>query len=95
MSTLINNYRLIDSEMFVTLEPCLMCLGAAVSARVKKIYFATKDSRFRTVFDPILNFNDFKVNHKIQFECGLMEEDSKKLLNDFFKNKRHVHKNCK
>ena len=93
MSTIVNNYRLIDSEMFVTLEPCLMCLGAAINARIKKIYFATKDSRFRTVFKPILDFNDFKVNHKIHFECGLMEEQSKKLLNDFFKNKRHVHKN--
>ena len=85
MSTIVDNYRLVDSEMFVTLEPCLMCLGAAVNARIKKIYFATKDSRFRTVFKPILDFNDFKVNHKIQFECGLMEEQSKKLLNDFLK----------
>ena len=72
-----------------------MCLGAAINARIKKIYFATKDSRFRTVFKPILDFNDFKVNHKIQFECGLMEEKSKKLLNNFFKNKRHVHKSSK
>jgi tRNA(adenine34) deaminase len=92
MSSILKNYRLIDSEMFVTLEPCLMCLGAAINARIKKIYFATKDSRFRTVFNPILKFNDFKVNHKILFESGLMEEDSKKLLNEFFKNKRHVHK---
>ena len=37
MSAIVNNYRLIDSEMFVTLEPCLMCLGAAVNARVKNI----------------------------------------------------------
>lgn len=84
----IENYRLVDTTLYVTLEPCAMCAGAIIHARVKRLVFAASDPRSGaagSVFD-ILNTN--KLNHIVEIEQGVLEEDCAQLLKQFFKNKR-------
>lgn len=79
-----SDYILENYTLFVTLEPCLMCLGALTQSHVKKIYCATKD-------DKLVGFerewrNDFYFNNKIDIKYGVFEEKSKELLANFFDN---------
>ncbi len=89
----LNDYRLENCEMYVTFEPCLMCVGAILSARIKKVYFGAYDKRFGA--SELLINNNF--NHTTPFEGGIMEEDCSALLTDFFKqlrkNKKKVDSN--
>ncbi len=78
------NYRLPDTTLYVTLEPCLMCYGALVNARVGRLVYGAGDSRFGVV-----NKVDRLVfNHQLEITCGILEEDCAELLADFFKQKR-------
>lgn len=89
----LNDYRLENCEMYVTFEPCLMCVGAILSARIKKVYFGAYDKRFGA--SELLINNNF--NHTTPFEGGIMEENCSALLTDFFKqlrkNKKKVDNN--
>ena len=81
----LNNWRSDDCEIYITLEPCLMCCGAIEQARISKIYYAT-DSK---LFGQIENNNIvFKNNNKIEIHNNIYPELSKKILNNFFKLKR-------
>ncbi len=82
------NYRLPDATLFVTLEPCAMCAGALVNARIKRLVFAARDLRFgaaRTHFG--LADSDL-LNHKVCVEEGLLAAESAALLSGFFAKKR-------
>lgn len=83
----LKTWRLDDCELYVTLEPCLMCAGAILQSRISKIYFSTKNEKFGYVssIDTILNS---KNNHKVEINEGIYKEKSQKMLIDFFKNKR-------
>ena len=84
----LENYRVIDTTLYVTLEPCTMCAGALIHARVKRVVFGATDPRTGaagSVFD-ILNTN--KLNHVVEIEKGVLEEDCAELLKQFFKKKR-------
>ena len=84
----LNNYRLIDCDIFVTLEPCLMCCGALIHARFDKVIFSTQDKKSGAV---ISNGNLLEanfVNHSVKFEQGPLQEESSVLLKEFFKIKR-------
>lgn len=83
------NYRLPDSTLYVTLEPCPMCAGAIVHARVKRVVYGAPDPKggaAGSVFD--LLPTDGRFNHRVEVEGGLMMEQSAKLLQDFFRRKR-------
>ncbi|MCG7899510.1 MAG: tRNA adenosine(34) deaminase TadA [Candidatus Thiodiazotropha lotti] len=83
------NYRLPDSTLYVTLEPCPMCAGAIVHARVKRVVYGAADPKggaAGSVFD--LLPTDGRFNHRVDVEGGLMREQSAKLLQDFFRRKR-------
>ncbi|MEW8217611.1 MAG: tRNA adenosine(34) deaminase TadA [Candidatus Thiodiazotropha taylori] len=83
------NYRLPDSTLYVTLEPCPMCAGAIVHARVKRVVYGAPDPNggaAGSVFD--LLPTDSRFNHRVEVEGGLMMEQSAKLLQDFFRRKR-------
>ena len=81
-SKMIGNYRLVDCNMFVTLEPCHMC------AKLNSVIFAAKEPKTGSIFS-IDNFFEKKVlNHKVNYKFGLFEEDSSKLLKDFFEQRR-------
>lgn len=82
-------WRLEDCEMYVTLEPCMMCCGAIVHSRIKKLYFGAKDPKTGTVVS-VSSLLDLKeLNHKVDYEYGLLEEDCSKILKDYFKAKRN------
>ncbi len=82
------NYRLLGCTIYVTLEPCPMCAGALVYARIKRLVFATHDPKAGAC-GTIFNIVDNKyLNHRIQVCAGLLAEKAQKLLQDFFKQRR-------
>jgi len=83
----LDNYRLNDCVMYVTLEPCLMCVGALVWARVKKVYFGATDIKAGAVKSKI-DISKIKLNHTIEFEGGLLSSECAKIMKRFFENKR-------
>ena len=87
------NYRLPGSTLYVTVEPCPMCLGAIIQARVKKLVYATEDSKAGAVVSR-LKFNLAAANHRPEIRSGLCREEASRLLKDFFR-KRRLEKNKK
>ena len=84
----IGNYRLIDTTIYVTIEPCIMCMGAIIHARIKKIIFGAFDKKWGAV-GSLYNFSqNKKLNHKIDVVSGILKNEAKKLIKDFFKLKR-------
>lgn len=88
----INAWRLEDCEMYVTLEPCTMCAGAIINSRIKKVYIGTKDPKSGAC-ESILNlFEDYKFNHKVEYQTNIMQKECEKILKDFFKELRELKK---
>ena len=87
----LGNYRLDDCELFVTLEPCAMCTGAMLHARLKRVVFAAPDPKTGAAGSVINLFAQPQLNHKTTVEGGVLAEDSSALLQAFFRQRR-VHK---
>ena len=88
--TILNNYRLPDTSIYVTLEPCHMCCMAIVNARIENLYFGAKEPKTGAVVS-VDNFLDKKfLNHKVNYSGGYMERESSKLLKDFFATRRKI-----
>ena len=82
------NYRLVESTLYVTLEPCAMCFGAMIHARVKRVVFGASDPKTGACGSCIdLNKESF-FNHKISITGGILEKKSSELLSSFFKSLR-------
>ena len=81
-------WRLLDCEMYVTLEPCAMCAGAIINSRIKKVYIGTKDNKTGAVGSVLNLFEDFTFNHKVEVEKGILQEECKNMLKQFFKELR-------
>lgn len=75
---ILNNYRLLDTTLYVTLEPCAMCVGAIMHARVKRLVFGASDPRA----------NEAKLNHHLICDRGILAEESSVLLKNFFRARR-------
>ena len=85
----LNDWYLKDCDMYVTLEPCMMCTGAIINSRIANVYFACKDNKGGSLVSNI-KINKLKnLNHYPNIEYGLMEKECSELLKDFFKNKRN------
>jgi tRNA(adenine34) deaminase len=84
----IGNYRLPDTIMYVTLEPCAMCAGAIVHARLKKLVYATDDSKTGACGSVFNLLQTEELNHKVEIEKGIMENECHSLIQTFFKEKR-------
>lgn len=82
----LGSWRLDDCEIYVTLEPCLMCLGAILNSRIKKLVFGASDNKSCTK-EFLLSKNN-SLNHNLEIESGILEEDCTKILKEFFKNAR-------
>ena len=91
----LSSWRLIDCEMYVTLEPCPMCAGALINSRIKKLYIGTSDEKTGACGSVLNLLEDYKFNHKIEVEKYVLEEESEALLKDFFKFLRERNKNDK
>lgn len=88
----LKSWRLIDCEMYVTLEPCSMCAGAMINSRIKKVYIGAKDEKTGAVGSVLNLFNDYTFNHKVEVETGIMEKECQKILKQFFKELRMLKK---
>jgi tRNA(adenine34) deaminase len=84
----INNYRLSNATLYVTLEPCIMCAGAIVHARFKRVVYATKEPKSGASGSCFDIFNTQQLNHFVHSEHGLLAEQSRQLLVNFFKDRR-------
>lgn len=85
------NYRLINTTLYVTLEPCLMCVGAMIHARISRLVFGACDKKtgaITSTFNLLDEINAGKLNHKINYDYGVLANDCGKLLTDFFHRKR-------
>ncbi len=84
---IVNNHRLPDCDLYVTLEPCAMCLGALIQARIKRLIFGAYDPKAGAV-KSIMRFPFEKTNHSLEIKGGILEAECGKILKDFFKAKR-------
>ena len=84
----LKSWRLIDCDMYVTLEPCPMCAGAIINSRIRKVYIGALDEKTGSVGSKLNLFTDYKFNHNVEFEKGILEKECKEMLQDFFKNLR-------
>ena len=88
-SKTINNYRLKECDIYVTLEPCHMCAKAIVDARIKNLYFAAPEPKTGSIIS-VDNFLDKNfLNHRVHYEHGILRQESAELLRSFFASKRN------
>ncbi len=86
----VKNYRLVDCELYVTLEPCMMCVGAMLHARLRRVVFGANDPK-TGVCGSVINLPaEEKLNHHAQFEGGVLSEECGAMLRSFFKSRRNV-----
>jgi tRNA(adenine34) deaminase len=84
----IGNYRLLNTTLYVTVEPCPMCMGAIIHARVARVVFGTRDPKWGAA-GSLYNFaEDHRFNHRPKIIEGICEDECKKLMQDFFSSKR-------
>lgn len=81
-------WRLLDCEMYITLEPCSMCAGAIINSRIKKIYIGALDEKTGAAGSILNLFGDYPFNHKVEVEKGIMREECEQILKQFFKELR-------
>ena len=87
----LGRWRLEDCELYVTLEPCPMCAGAIVNARIPRVVYGAKDA-MGGAFDSVLNLRSYPLCSKPRVECGVMEEECASVLSSFFEEKRKKRK---
>lgn len=88
------NYRLPTATVYVTLEPCMMCMGALIHARVKRVVYAASDPKTGAC-GSVLSLHQHSLNHQTLVEQGLMATEAAALLRGFFKERREVAKQAK
>lgn len=79
----LHSWRLPDAELYVTLEPCPMCMGAALNARIRKVYFGAYEQKGRSMTEELAQSN--LLNHTVEVEGGVLEEECSQLLSGFFR----------
>ena len=84
----IGSWRLEDCELYVTLEPCPMCMGAIINSRIKRVVFGAKDAKAGAC-GSVIDLNSYPFNHKPCIECGVMQDECASILSDFFYKKRY------
>ena len=82
------NYRLTGAALYVTLEPCVMCAGAILQARLARVIFGARDPKAGAVFSLYQILNDNRFNHQVDVTEGVLQEACGKILSRFFKEKR-------
>ena len=84
----LNNYRLLNTSLYVTIEPCIMCMGAIVHARVKRVICGADDPKWGAA-GSLYNFaEDDRLNHRVEIIKGVGQENCRRLMQDFFRAKR-------
>lgn len=88
----LKSWRLTGCTMYVTLEPCTMCAGGLIQARLDKVVIGTMDEKTGACGSVLNVLEDYKFNHKVEVKIGIMEEECRKILQDFFKQLRNKKK---
>jgi tRNA(adenine34) deaminase len=83
-----SNYRLPGTTLYVTLEPCIMCAGAMLHARVERVVFGATDPKTGAAGSVLNVFSEKQINHQTQVEGGIMDDECSQVLRDFFKGRR-------
>lgn len=84
----IGNYRLLDCELYVTLEPCAMCAGAIIHARLGRLIYGAADPKAGAAGSVLEVLNHPRLNHKMPVTAGVLAEDCRELLREFFRERR-------
>jgi len=84
------NYRLIDTTIYVTLEPCAMCLGAMMHARIKRMVYGASDPKTGVCGSHVDLSSESFFNHEMEISGGVLEKECKELLQSFFKSRRKI-----
>ena len=85
-------WRLLDCEMYVTLEPCPMCAGAIIQSRIKKVYIGAMDDKTGACGSVVNLLQDYPFNHIVEVETGIEKEQCEKILKGFFRKLREMKK---
>ncbi|MEE8160568.1 MAG: tRNA adenosine(34) deaminase TadA [Acidobacteriota bacterium] len=85
---LLSNYRLNDLDIYVTIEPCAMCAGALLWARVRRLVFGARDSKTGAVFSKVSLLTEGLFNHDVEVIEGILAEPCRQMLQDFFADRR-------
>ena len=83
----LGTWRLSGCDLYVTLEPCPMCAGAIINARIDRVIFGAKDAN-GGAFGSLIDLNSYPLGHKPEVVCGVLENECRELLRGFFENKR-------
>ncbi|NLY18459.1 MAG: nucleoside deaminase [Clostridiaceae bacterium] len=84
----LGNWKLTDCDLYVTLEPCIMCAGAIINARIRSLYFGAYDPKAGACGSVTDVFRLNELNHKVTVYAGIMEDECSEILERFFKEKR-------
>jgi len=91
----LGSWRLCDCEIYVTLEPCAMCAGAIIQARIDRLFFGAKDSKAGAAGSVIDLFAGAKFNHQVEVCSGVLEKECSSILSEFFAELRLIKKSEK
>lgn len=83
----IGNYRLGGLTLYVTVEPCMMCVGAIVQARLGSLIYGASEPKFGAV-ESLFDLNEIRIPHRLSISSGVLEQDCRKILQDFFEFRR-------
>jgi len=84
----LGNYRLVETTLYVTLEPCIMCIGAIMHARVQRLVYAASDPRAGAIHSAYTIPDDGKLNHSLEVESDVLADECSVLLSNFFRARR-------
>lgn len=88
----LQNYRLLDTTLYVTLEPCTMCAGAILHSRIGRLVFGASDYKTGAIGSRFHLFEDYKMNHFLQIRGGVMRDECSQKISAFFKKRRQEQK---
>ena len=91
----LNSWRLLNCDMYVTLEPCSMCAGALIQSRIRKVYIGALDQKTGACGSVLNLLNDYEFNHNVEVENGVLKEECETILKQFFKELRNLKKQNK
>ncbi|HOA10883.1 MAG TPA: tRNA adenosine(34) deaminase TadA [Bacilli bacterium] len=86
----LNNWRLVDCELYVTVEPCAMCAGAIMWSRLKRVVYGTGDPKGGAMGEAFNLFDERIVNHIPEIKGGVLAKECKEVIQSFFRNKRKI-----
>jgi len=84
----INNYRLVGAQLFVTLEPCIMCAGAIIHARIKRVVYGASEPKTGAVESLYQLLSDSRLNHQVELKGGVLADECVAQIKTFFKSRR-------